>query len=65
MQLNVGAHAVRVVNAADVVIRDVTLTRPAGGGRRSAIHAEGCGDLTIDEVRVLSNASQTAAIYVH
>lgn len=64
VQRNADAYAVHVLNAADVVLRDLTITRPAEGGKKSAIFADGCTDLSIDDVRVIGNASPTGAIYV-
>ena len=55
-----------VIRAPGVQLRGLTLTRPAGGrpASRPAVVADGCLDLTIDDVRVLDNRAPAGAITV-
>lgn len=56
----------RIENAANVQVRDLTLTRAAGKQetRQEGIFAHQCTDLTIENVRVLDNRSPAGTISV-
>ena len=64
LQSDTNAPVIEIDGAADVRVRDVTLTRPEG---RTETPAEGilairCRDLWIDDVRVIDNRTRSAAI---
>jgi hypothetical protein len=64
VQRNPDAPVIRVRNARDVTLRDLTLTRPAGtrNARAPAIEAEGSSGLSLERISVTGNRSQAAAI---
>ncbi|QOV92411.1 hypothetical protein IPV69_11945 [Humisphaera borealis] len=63
VQTNPKAPILRISNAKDVRIRDLTLTRsPDRPGSTSALMAGGCDNLSIEGVRVLDNRAPAGAI---
>lgn len=64
LQLTATEPVVEVEDSQDVVIRDLTLMRPAGATEtdNEGILAIRCRDLVIDNVRVLENRTRSAAI---
>jgi hypothetical protein len=67
IQTNSEASIIEIVRAADVQIRDLTLTRPEGRMETNAeaVEAVQCRDLVLENLRVVDNHSSRAAIALH
>ncbi len=64
IQASIDQPIIEIENAADITIRDLTLTRPGGKQEtdKEGVIAIGCRDLTLENVRVIDNRTRSAAI---